>query len=697
MSSGSKLFLSTAVLTALAGISIGTSVQAAPAPQIVRTLDENSRVTLEGNTRPEANAQNDRGRVADSFALDHLQLVLRRPQEQERAVDAAIDQMHDRQSPSYHKWLTATEFGQRFGNAQADVDKVTAWLTAHGFHVNDVSAGRTIIDFSGTAGQVRAAFHTEIHNLDVNGVHHIANMADPQVPVALAPAIEGIASLHDFMPRPNYKVKTNYTLQRGATTDYAVLPADLATIYNFTPAFNAGITGLGETVVVIEDSDVTNVPDWTTFRQVTGLSNYTSGSFTQVHPGKNCSDPGATGDSGEASLDAQWSSAAAPNAAIVLASCSNTQTNFGGFIAFKSLIDSKTPPPIVSISYGECETEDTAAGNKYVSKLFQQAVAQGISVFTSSGDAGAASCDQNTRGATHGVGVSGLTTTPYNVSVGGTDFGDTYAGTNTTYWSGSNSSVYGSALSYVPEIPWNDSCASQLIASFNGATTTYGSDGFCNTTAGERDLTTAAGSGGPSGCATGKPAVAGVVGGSCKGWPKPSWQKGFVGIQNDKVRDVPDVSLFAANGVWDHFYLYCSRCSTNPALWSGAGGTSFASPIFAGIQALIDQKAGGTQGNPDPVLYSLAATEYGSAGSKSCNAVKGNKVGKSCIFYDVTEGDMDVNCTGTADCYLPSGTNGVLSTTDKKYKPAFGTATGWDFATGIGTVNVTNLVNAWPQ
>jgi hypothetical protein len=289
------------------------------------------------------------------------------------------------------------------------------------------------------------------------------------------------------------------------------------------------------------------------------------------------------------------------------------------------------------------------------------------------------------------------------VAVGGTDFGDAYAGTTSTYWSSTNSSTYESALSYVPEIPWNDSCASVLLATTDHYSTTYGSSGFCNSRTGEADyLTTASGSGGPSGCATGSPSKSGIVSGTCAGYAKPSWQS-VLGNPSDGVRDIPDVSLFAANGVWGHYYVYCdsdtrdggAACTGAPSGWSGAGGTSFASPILAAIQALVNQKQGAKQGLPTPVLYKLAATEYGTSGSSTCNSTSGNATSSACIFYDVTLGDMDVNCTGSTDCYLPSGKNGVLSTTSSSYSKAYGTGTGWDFATGIGSLNAANLVNNW--
>ncbi len=419
----------------------------------------------------------------------------------------------------------------------------------------------------------------------------------------------------------------------------------------------------------------------------------------------NCSDPGVNRDDIEAILDAEYAGAAAPSAAIELASCSNTNTTFGGLIAVQNLLNgSSSPPAIMSISYGECEAENGAAANAAYRSAYQQAAAEGVSVFVSSGDEGAASCDANQSIATHGIGVSGLASTPYNVAVGGTDFGDTYAGTNRTYWNSSNTSTDGSARSYVPEIPWNDSCASGLIASVEGYSATYGSGGFCNSTIGARGfLSTAAGSGGPSGCATGSPSTSGVVSGSCAGYAKPSWQS-VLGNPSDGVRDIPDVSLFAANGVWGHYYIFCDSdtanggtpCTGAPSGWSGAGGTSFASPIMAGIQALVNQKTGARQGNPNPVYYQLAASEYGSSGSPSCNSTLGKGVASTGAFYDVTQGDMDVNCTGSHNCYVPSGRNGVLSTSNSAYDKAYGATTGWDFATGLGSVNAYNLVTNWP-
>jgi subtilase family serine protease len=669
-------------------------------------VTEARTATLFGNTRPEAILRNDRGLLPDATPIDHMQLLLDRPAETDAALDRLITDLHDKSSPRFHQWLSAAEFGATFGARDEDIQTVIAWLQSHGFTVNGVQAGRTMIDFSGTAGQIREAFHTEMHRLDVHGHAHIANMSDPRIPQALAGIVRGVVSLHDFRPHTNYKPRPAYTFTSGGNTYQAVVPGDLAKIYNLTPLFTAGISGQGQTVVAIEDTNVYSTADWTTFRSTFGLSSYTSGSLSQVHPtgSSSCSNPGTVaGAEGEAELDVEWASASAPSAAIELASCADTSSTFGGLIALQNLINGSSPPAIVSISYGECEAENGATANAAFNSTYKQAVAEGVSVFVSAGDEGAASCDANLSKATHGIGVSGFASTPYNVAVGGTDYGDSYAGTNSTYWSNTNSNTYESALSYVPEIPWNDSCASVLLATAYGYSTTYGSSGFCNSTTGKEDyLTTGGGSGGPSGCATGSPSKTGIVGGTCKGYAKPSWQS-VLGNPSDGVRDLPDISLFAANGVWGHYYVYCdsdtrddgAACTGAPSGWSGAGGTSFSSPILAGIQALVNQKQGAKQGLPTIVYYKLASTEYGSGGSSNCNSTLGNGVSSSCIFYDVTLGDMDVNCTGTTDCYRPSGTNGVLSTSSSSYNKAYGTATGWDFATGIGTLNAANLVNNW--
>jgi subtilase family serine protease len=669
-------------------------------------IDENKLVALRGNTRPEANAENDLGAVDNSLTMDHMLLQLKRSTAQEQAAAQLVADLHNPKSPNFHKWLTAAQFGKEFGLADSDIQTITGWLESHGFTVNGVYPSGTVIDFSGRAGQVASAFHTSIHNLDVDGVHHIANMSDPQIPEALAPAIAGVVSLHDFMPHKMSHAK--FTFNSQGSTYQAVVPADLATIYDLNPLFAQGITGAGQTIAVMEDTNLYSTDDWNTFRTTFGLTQYASGSLTTLHPTasgfNNCGNPGVVaGDDGEAIIDAEWASAAAPNAAIIVAACSDTRVSFGGFIAMQNLVNGSTPPSVISISYGNCEAENGASSNASISALYQQAVAEGISVFVSAGDEGAASCDAGATTATHGIGVSAYASTPYNVAVGGTDFSDTLDGTTANYWSSTNGASYGSALSYIPEIPWNDSCAGSLLSNYLGYSTVYGAGGFCNSSTAKADqlVEVVAGSGGPSNCFTGSPSVYGVAGGSCQGVAKPDWQTGLAGIPNDGVRDMPDVSLFAADGVWGHYYVTCfsdvknggAACTGDPSTWAGAGGTSFASPILAGIQALVNQSMGGLQGNPNYVYYALAAN-------------------MPSVFHNVTRGDIDVNCTGSSNCYGSSGTvntgggrggrgngntatSGALSVSSASFSPAYGTGASWNFATGIGSVDAFQLVTNW--
>jgi subtilase family serine protease len=316
----------------------------AQAPTLItQPIDESRLFTLAGNTRAEAIAANDQGRVPDNMPIEHILLQLQHSAQQEESVNTLIDQLHDPNSANYHHWLTASEFGLRFGLAQQDLSTVAGWLQSHGITVNSTYANGMLMDFSGTAGQIREAFHTEIHNLMVDGTPHIANMSDPQIPAALAPVIAGIVSLHNFWPHPMFNARANYTFTTNGITDFAVAPGDLATIYDLNPQFKAGTAGTGETVVVVEDSNLFTAADWTDFRKAFGLDRFTSGKLNTVHPapakGKNnCADPGVNGDSTEATLDAEYASAAAPNATISVATCADTATTFGGLIAIENMV-----------------------------------------------------------------------------------------------------------------------------------------------------------------------------------------------------------------------------------------------------------------------------------------------------------------------------------------------------------------------
>jgi hypothetical protein len=731
-----KLF---AVILSLTPLLLWTTGAMAQTKAILTApIVEAERVVLEGNTPPAAlQAENDRGPVADAMQFDHMLLALKRTPEIEASLQKLIDDMHNPALPQYHQWLTPQQIGTSFGLAHDDLQVIQSWLGSHGFSVNRVYSNGLVIDFSGTAAQIREAFHTELHNVVLpTGERHIANIRDPEIPAALAPAVQGVASLHDFFPRSHsvhlgpvsYNRSTNtwtphFNINIDGFVYHTLAPYDFATIYDLLPLWKRGFTGKGVTIAAVEDSNLLHPSDWGTFRKTFGLDKFTQGNFKQIYPG--CENPGQNGDETEAALDVEWSSAAAPDANIELSACANTKTTAGLDLAILGLIDF-APPDIITDSYGLCETITGAAEIALENREAQLATAEGTTFFIAQGDTGADECApvEAPNYAILGINSGDNTASAYAVDVGGTDFmaqynSDVSGVPLSNYWSATNDpTTKASALSYIPEIPWNDGCTSKLIYSdpVNGSYThSYGPTGFCNSTLGQEFLIDVAGSGGPSTCFTGKPSIPGVVSGTCKGNPKPAYQLGVPGVPHDGLRDQPDLSLFASNGVWGSFYLECMSDTSeggavctpeNDAIVQGGGGTSFSAPSMAGIQALINQKFG-RQGNANYVYYSLATQQFTQPNASTCNASKGNGAlpASNCVYHDITRGDVDIPCGQDPsdgkfyDCFGASGKDiiGELSISDSKNEPAYPATFGYDLATGLGSVDATNLFNAWPH
>jgi hypothetical protein len=597
--------------------------------------------------------------------------------------------------------LTPAQFGQQFGASDDDIQAVTNWLQAHGFRITNVTAGRTLIEFSGTAGQVRSAFHTEIHTYLVNGEKHTANASDPQIPAALAPVVIGPVSLNNF-PIPSH-IRRLGTFQRAKNSALAkpmftfpgctpagcfgLGPADFATIYNSAPLLSGTpkIDGTGQTIAIVGESDI-DPTDVTDFQTMFGMPPNFSSSNIIV----NGADPGFNGSEGESDLDVQWASAVAPGATIKFVTSEPTETTAGIFLSAVYIVDNNIAG-VMSESFGACE-QQIGSLNQFHNSLWQQAAAQGITVMLSAGDGGSAGCDNfdTQQTATRGLAVSGFASTPYNIAVGGTDFDEINRWAQ--YWSNTNTSPgQSSALSYIPEIPWNDSCAQLGI---NG----------CGSAAPNGSLNIVAGSGGVSAL-----------------YAKPSWQSG-TGVPNDGHRDLPDVSLFASNGFDGTFYVICQKdvtgvgsCNLNAPFFTfqGVGGTSASAPAFAGIMALVNQSQATTtppnpaprQGNANYVLYPLFQKQSSASPAINCNSSATPST--SCTFYDVTRGNSDFpSGTGTnsVPCAAASpncsskvqgATNGVLVTSANSSIEAYTVAAGYDLVTGLGSVNIANLVKNW--
>jgi len=468
-----------------------TAQQPAVQPRITQAIDESTLTVLRGNTHPLALAHYDRGTALPSLPMQRMLLVLKRSSEQDAALVRLLDEQQDKSSPNYHKWLTPEQFGKQFGPADADIQTVTSWLASHGFQVARVSKGRSVIEFSGTAAMVQEAFHTAIHNYVVGGERHQANAGDPQIPIALAPVVAGVASLHNFHSKPQIRVVEQSIPARykpgsppevnfgGTPPLHALGPADFYTIYNALPLITVGKMGTGVKIAVLGRTDI-NINDVFDFFGIF-LSSFSPGPVlvTQYNDGPDPGDLGG-GEEAEAVLDTSWSLALAPNAAITLVVSASTDTTDGVELSELYIVDNDLAD-IMTDSFGSCEAQSTLAHAQSLWAMGQQAAAEGITHLVATGDTGASGCDNlGETVATGPVSVNVLASTAYNVAVGGTVFNEN--GQDSTYWSANNQpNSFASALKYIPENVWNDSCTSASCG--NNANIAAGGGGASGTNA----------------------------------------------------------------------------------------------------------------------------------------------------------------------------------------------------------------------
>jgi len=668
----SRFLLVIALILILSGLSQAQSVQS----RLVQPVNDAMRVTLRGNVHPLAQARYDQGAVPDSFAASRMFILLQRSAEREEALQQFLAGAHTQGGPMYHKWLTPEQFGTLYGPTDAEIAAVTDWLQQHGFSIGRVSRGKTAIEFSGTAGQLRSAFNTQIHTYQIAGEVHHANNSDPQIPAALAPVIAGITPLNDFQPksysnyrgeavydRSTHKMVPQWTFPSGQNA-LELDPGDFALQYDLGPLYAAGVNGQGVTIGLIGASNV-DPAVVATYRSFFGLP---PGQFNVVLDGD---DPGLNGAAVESYLDVELSGAVAPGATITLYTSAGTSSQYGLYLAAQRAVDDDVAT-VLSTSYGLCEQFLGASGNQFWNNLWEQAAAQGQTSFVSSGDGGPAGCDDFNSAdvAQYGIAVNGFASTPWNVAVGGTDF--YYSNYNDgasvlqsqleTYWD-TVATIFPttSLLKPVPEQPWNDP---------------FGLNIYSGGVYHPNSSTIVGGSGGPSSCSTGASASDGTFSSCTNGYAKPAWQTGK-GVPADGVRDLPDVSLFAAAGENDTFYPFCVGpwdCVVQDGdLTVGVvGGTSASSPAMAGIMALINQKYG-PQGQANFKLYPLAAQH-------------------PAAFHDITVGSIVVPCEpGTPNCALSSANDN----TKGYYTLGYDAGPGYDLATGLGSVDAAQLVNSW--
>jgi subtilase family serine protease len=710
--------------------------------RLIQPIDELDLVPLEDHVRRDLTPDRDLGPVEDSMQL-HLYMVLQRTPEQQADLDYLIARQQERTAPEYHRWLTSEQFGARFGAHPDDIATLSNWLRSHGVEVRSVLNNASMIDFVATAGQIREAFHTEMHYFNIAGGKYAANVADPQIPAALAPVVAGIhgmvkipapmnhtpiaqatydnnaRSLHRVNPATTGqatpdKVKADWD-PGPSSTGRPVSPHDLYTIYDINPVFTEGDLGQTATVAVVEQSDIAygavnstthaaTGGDVVTFRKLFGVPGTLNMHVYHGYGKTTCTDPGVTtSDEAQATIDAEWANATAPSANLVFMSCADS-TDVGALSSLLAVVDNNLAD-VVSLSYTISELSATSSVYAFMDTLEAQAAVQGQSILVAAGNGGSDEKDLGTTTvATSGINVSAYSS-PLVTVVGATDFQDffddeVFGGTHTlsNYWSTTNTEYYADALSYVPESAWNDSCASSLNALYEP----YESEGklyaptrWC-ALHGTGDNGTVLGGGG----------------GISTHYAVPAWQTGISGYSSD-YRSSPDISSFGSDGrIYNRELLVCDSAiatavCTSTSTFGAGGGTNWVAPYLAGVAGLLVTHSGSRQGLLNPTLYALAKAQYTSSptscyanGQAENDEQTAGLPAASCIFNDVTTGGNDVPCAaGSTGCVLfaPGEPYGLLSVNDTApvIPNAYASAPGYDQATGIGSLNVTNLITNW--
>jgi hypothetical protein len=709
--------------------------------RIAKVIDSSRTVALGNSVHAKARPEYDQGPVEASFKIQSIMLVTSPTAAQQKQLEQLLKQQQDPTSPNYHKWLTPMQFAERFGLSQHDLDQLTAWLRGQGFVIQSTAGGRNMVTFSGTAAAVQRAFHAEIHRYNVNGEQHFANATPLMVPSAFSGIIAGIHGINDFRMHPASHSRQGSgsdmhpDYYSGTTFPNLLAPADLATIYNIPSTLD----GSGEAIAIIGRTDIF-LADINDFRSGFGLPAINASSCTSNGNGviTSCNDPHfqyvlvgtdstgkpdsiVAGDIYEADTDIEWSGAVAPNALIVYVNSPDGGIGSALSYALNPPAGTPIPAPVVSVSYGECELQ--ALGQIFTFEpLFQQAASEGITVVSAAGDTGSAGCDyvpnsaRPFAGATGGLAVSYFASSSYVVAVGGTAISladDSYPNPATNYWSTSNGTsgslgFGGTALQYIPEIPWNDNeeffayCQNPVSGDTFCSSTTNTTPGWVSITSAQtaqEDLWIYTGGGGASNCFS---RSAGVC---SSGNPQPAWQQHLVVPSAPAgVRWVPDVSFLASPNF--PAYILCSpqNPDTAPPTYTSTcssgvdfavshfrsiiGGTSVSAPVFAGMLALLNQYLAGPSspglGDIHSRLYSLAATTAGTANP---------------AFHPITTGDNIVYCQGGTPSTQPSAlqcpstgpSSGMMGYTASNADPT----TGYNLVAGLGSVNFNNLATAW--
>ena len=615
-----------------------TLVFAAAPDRIAGPIVAQQPVKLSGGVPLQAQPQFDQGRVEPSLRLGYMTLLTVPSASQQKDIDQLLAEQQDPRSPLYHKWLTTEEYADRFGLSVADIQKLATWLQSQGFTIVRVASSRNFVVFSGTAAQAESAFQTEIHNFEVSGEKHFSNTTPPSIPAALSGVVIGIRGMSNFWPKSHARLaKPSYTEPVSGGNHYWIAPGDVTTMYDLQKLYTAGITGTGQTLAVMGQTDV-YLADLVDFRTIFDLSTAISGCTTNVSNIITAcniansfqyvlvnADPGApnSGDLTEADIDIEWSGAVAQNAKIIYVNAPDFSGN-GVWDSWYYAVDENVSP-VITMSYGLCEFSEAFNGGSSGEFSFngdeaelQAASLKGITFMNSTGDNGAAECDGKTTLAVDGLAVSYPASSQYVTGVGGTMI--PYTENTATYWSATNGPTGGSLVQYAPEQGWNDAQEFGAFCVANPSNSFCTGNGITSWETAQAAIDITAGGGGASNCVN-----LNASGVCTSGFGQPLWQQSLkVPGQTTPARYTPDVSLLAS--VFFPGFIVCipeseigggssaSICAPGISGFFSAGytfgGTSISTPMFAGIVTLLNQYLGNTTtglGPINPTLYALAA------------------------------------------------------------------------------------------
>ena len=361
-----QLFFGIMIIVETLSLAFATPVHASQ----FRVVDDNDTVVLKKNVHPLARPEFDRGATDASLPMERMILSLRLAPKKSADLENFLAELHDHASPDFHRWVTPEEFRERFGPSSDDISAVTGWLTSHGFSIDEVARGGTWINFSGTPALIERAFHTRIHDYYVNGKLHHANAQDPSIPRAFSDLVAGIVTLHDF-PRKMMNNGIRIVPLPGSLPDFTsgsthyLAPGDFATIYNVNALYNAGIDGSGQSIAIVGRTHPSSA-NWSTFRNMMGLS---ANPPQVIVNGTDPGDLGANEDT-EADLDVEWSGAVARNATIKFVISKSTNTTDGVDLSAQYIV-SNNLAPVMSTSFGSCETDLGTSENTFYNNLWQ--------------------------------------------------------------------------------------------------------------------------------------------------------------------------------------------------------------------------------------------------------------------------------------------------------------------------------------